>query len=199
MILAVPYFKEAADYDALSKAIQKRGNLKRHSLLVITRACDEADAMTFAQTLADLAGRVAYEVIDSEGLTNSALSALMFSKAVRFVAGYQPVPGEPPAPGLLYLDPNYRPVANGWLDHIQAEYHIQEKPVVMGAATTEDDGGRVVHGPVVVSGEFVNKTTLLGYVPPGVSWRNYLRNEVASFLVEADFSADLKPAPPGKK
>lgn len=198
MILAIPYFPGLTDYEQLAATLRKRGQLGGHVLKVISRVEDEADAYAFGDSIGSLFLKATFHGIETQDRTMIQLSNDFFKAACRIVYSYAPEPGELVDPALLYLDPNYRPVKNGWLDTIQTAFYVNREPPVFG--TFEDE---LVVGPVVITKNFVRKSALVDFLPPDTQWRLYLRWELAKEAQETELignSAEsvLKPFSPKK-
>lgn len=182
MILATPFLPGLTDYDLYAKEIRRRGNLLNHTHVVISRAEDESDAFLFGEQMSDLFFRSHTSVLQDQARTGHQLSTDMLKAATKFAATYQTKEGELPDPAVIYMDPTYRPLDQGWLDLIQSTYYLKQAPLVFGRIANPDVA--TVLGPVVFSKDFYHKSGLLHFVPHNIHWREYLKHEISQFGVD---------------
>ena len=186
MILAIPYFPGLTDYDALSDAINKKGQMPNHVLRIISRVEDEDKAYSFGDSLSHLFLKSTFHGLEPLERTNIQLSNDFFRAAAKFVYSYAPEQGEVPNPALLYFDPAYRPQKNQWLDAIQSSFYTNQAPDVFGQWKTSDEGARKFFGPFIITKNFVQKSALVDFLSSDTHWREYLQWELGK---------NAKPAP----
>lgn len=188
MIVAIPYVKGAADFDALKSALLKMGPQPGH--ILITLNSDDPEEMgectNFTHAINHLFDRGFSRNVACDktayGVANSLVAA-----AIRFASNYQPGPGEILQPPLLILDPSYVPTTEAWASQLQSEYfrngasvlgvteNIPDVTVPVGKTTMQIPGGAVFIGPVIMRQDFGKSATMLPFLRSEESWRATLR------------------------
>jgi len=195
MIFCTPFNSNSPfDYNDYAALLEKRGpNTNHHHLIVSTKA-DEDKAFKFGTKLTELFGRSFFKTI-SEGQRGHIQTANdLLWEATTFTAAYQIQKGEVPDPPLLYMDPSYRPMKPKWLDTLQAEYYVTQAKRVMGSGKKAEDGSVIFTGPVILSKEFITKSSLLRYLQPRTHWREALKWEMnADFHLTKSIGATSSP------
>jgi len=193
MLLAFPVLP-TQDNTAIAGVLRRRGSGQNHTLVVISRAEDEDIAFKFATELEDGFHRTLTVTVTKEGTSGIHNSNLVFREAMRVLTTYVPDRKEMADPALMYFDPSYRPVKNHWLDSIQAEYYLNNAPVVFGRTAPDATGAPVMQGPVVFSREFPKKSGLLDSLPENTHWRQYLCWELNNHAVKTNLIGAVDPA-----
>ncbi len=195
MFVAVPFHPAVpTDYSELAKTIRKLGTNPNHTLAVAsTRSYDE-EAFQFADSLSDHFGR--HVKITVEKGTAAAANRFLIA-VLRAFSKFQPSSKEPKDSPLLYLDPTYRPNSPRWLDDLQTDYFAQGAPMVYG--NFKEAEPPTVLGPVIISKAFLQRSSLVDFLPPNENWRDYLawemfKNSVKAVGMGSHESAILSPA-----
>lgn len=178
MIVFIPYVKDATKYADLAAAIKTHGNNANHHLVVVTTPEDEPEAYKFGDSIAD-------NFMDAKTLTLKEgavrtpikMANEMFQLACAYTAKFKIGKGEVADPPMMYFDPTYRPVEEGWLAKIQSEYYTKNAPIAFGDFRTDDQMAPVPHGPVMLSKKFQSESGLLSYLNGTVHWRKFLKWE----------------------
>lgn len=197
MLLCLPYHTDLpVDYSALAKAIMKVGTNPNHTLAVISLRSQDEGAFFFATSLADYFGRHVKHVIEDQPESALATSNRFYTAAARVFKQFKPGPGEAEHAPMMYMDPTYHPQSPRWLDAIQADYFRCGAPKVFGNFTHEDIPKP--EGPLILSREYLDTSTLAQFIPHGIHWRNYLswellRNSVKAAGIGSHASAVLAP------
>lgn len=197
MLVCLPYHTDLpVDYPELAKSIMKQGTNPNHTLAVISLRSQDEGAFFFATSLADYFGRHLKHVIEDQPEPPAMTSNRFYTAACLVLRKFKPAPGEAEHAPMMYMDPTYRPQSPRWLDAIQADYFRCGAPKVFGNFTNDEIP--VPEGPLVLSREYVETSTLAQFIPPGVHWRNYLswellRNSVKAAGIGSHASAVLAP------
>jgi hypothetical protein len=226
MILCVPIYPGVTDFNHLARAIRLKKSTSHHDLLVVCRPEDEPLADTFYEAVRPLFKRSRKIVLAPQPRGVVHVANDMFSTAVDFVTNipwkrlegvkhFMGLTGEArraamvrnaevkemgPEPTMLYLDPTYRPLVHGWMNQIELDYHKKDRPDIFGDIV---DG--FFTGPLVISRHFKAKSALVGFLPPNVHWREFLKHELANLGGETKligtggYSVLKKPTSPGQR
>lgn len=176
MLVITPFRKGLTAYKNLSDKIIEAGKLTDHTLHVVTTSEDEAEATVFAQDLSDQFGRVTVQTLKEADRPPIQLANDFFRAAARFIYRYAPLADEIPNPPMLYLDPTYRPVRNGWVNALQASFYLKQKHS-FGSFEVDGEGAQIPVGPIILSKEFVAKSGLIDSLGGSAHWRSILKWE----------------------
>ena len=180
MIFATPFVPGLTDFDKYAADMTKKGMLLSHVHVVISEFEDEPEAFAFGTSVSDLFLKTKFLVLPKlERKRNRyELANDLFRAAVRFHQSYQNDQSEVAEPPMLYSDPTYRPQKNQWLSNLQSEFFQNRMPLVTGVATTNEENCKIFQGPIILSKEFGNATSLLDFIPSNAHWRTHLRWEL---------------------
>ncbi len=182
MILATPFIPEITDYADYASVIRKKGKLLAHTHLIVSRPEDEEAAYEFGEKMSDLFLKSHTAIIAADQRNGNQLAVDLFRAATKFCHEYVHGEGELAEPAMLYMDPSYRPLENGWLDRIQSAYYLKRAPLVFGRFTKEEQ--KILIGPVVLNKAFHKSSGLLPFVPPNTHYRTYMQHEFRQNAVE---------------
>jgi hypothetical protein len=182
MILFIPYHEDLpVSYNELAGDILRAGTNPNHTLAVISLRSQDHGAFMFGNALTDYFGRHVKVSIDDRTERPVDTSNRFFTAALNAFRKYKPSTAEAVNSPMMYFDPMYAPNNPRWLDDLQADYFRQGAPAVFG---NFGDGHTPV-GPLILSREYADKSTLLSFIPQGEHWRNYLAWELFKNRVEA--------------
>lgn len=194
MLLAIPYNATLpGGYDRLTDALKRSGRHPNHTLVVISTVEHEEGAFEFAMGLKDFFGRYFAVTLPDQKETMLRGSNRIFRAAMTALHEYRPLPNENQEPVMLYLDPTWRPTQKRWLDEFQTEYYFAGAPLIYGRITREGKKARV-DGPVAINARFLQRSTLIDFVPDDVHWRDYLAWEMFNVSVKAPAIGKILPA-----
>lgn len=194
MIIATPFIPGLTDYDAYAADLKKRGKLNNHVHVVLSAPEDEEAAYKLGTSLADLFGKTFSVKLEEQTRSRMQVANDLFCAAARYVTKYKVEEGEMEDPALLYMDPNYRPQRNGWVNELQSEYYVLKAPPVFGTGTPDADGAILFEGPLVISKEFYPSSGLASDVPPTQFWRQYLKWDLTKDAKQTELIGTESPA-----
>ena len=177
MIFVTPFFPAHTDYEKFSKALKSRGQCDGHSHLIVTQRQDEPAAIEFSKAVGKLFDSTTIKVIDAVvqgGLV--AVSNALFKAA--FYAFREDKSGA--TLPMLYGDPTWYPVKQGWLNAIQAEYFSKGMPRILSRFQANAKGEKITRGPVLMSRAYIEDAPLVPHIPLRTHWREYLRYEMGN-------------------
>lgn len=197
MLVCLPYHTDLpVDYAGLAQSIMKAGTNPSHTLAIISLRSQDEGAFTLANALFDYFGRTIRHSIDEQPETTVMTSNRFFNAALNVFDKYKPSPHEAEHSPMMYLDPTYRPITPRWLDEIQSDYFRSGAPRVFGNFSE----GAAPHpvGPIILSREYQQVSTLADFLPHDMHWRRYLswellRNSVKAAGIGEHASAVLAP------
>jgi hypothetical protein len=185
MILFIPYHEDIpVSYNELARSILEAGTNPNHTLAVISLRSQDHGSFMFGNALTDYFGRHLKISIDDRPERAADTSNRFFTAALNAFRKYKPAASEAKNSPMMYFDPSYVPNNPRWLDDLQADYFRQGAPSVFGKFGLGDEK-QIPVGPLILSREFADKSTLLSFIPQGSHWRNYLAWELYKNRVEA--------------
>jgi len=192
MIIALPFIPEVCNYAALAEKFIAAGACQNHSLYVISRERDTADADEFVQRVKPLFGRAEIVFLKTLPWSGQELRNEFFAKACQTAGKHQDLPGEYSASPLLYLDPKWEPCRDRWADLMQGEYISAGTRVVgipermpnlvvgKGPGAVTYDGAFRFDGPILLWRTIWRDSTMLNSLGPRESWRAAMRWELSA-------------------
>lgn len=182
MILFIPYHEAlSVSYNELAQSIMRAGTNPNHTLAIISLRSQDHGAFMFGNALTDYFGRHVKISIDDRVEHPIDSSNRFFTAALNGFRKYKPSSAEAKNAPMMYFDPSYVPNNPRWLDDLQADYFKQGAPQVFGSF----GDSHIPTGPLILSRQYADTSTLLSFMPQGNHWRNYLAWEFFKNKVEA--------------
>lgn len=182
MLISLPVHNSTPGIASFADDIKRKGSLQDHSIRIFSTREDGDLAFQIADSLSDHFRSVTTQTLPPAKRNGIKLANDMFLAAFKWQFNYKPAEGEIKDPPMLYLDPTYRPVANNWVDQLQAEFYLRDAPAVMARVMV--DGGvsdkqvKTTLGPVILGSKFLRDCTLVDFLDDREHWRTRMWREL---------------------